>query len=143
MRHHDALEDQPGKSGGIAAEIDEGTEMGNARRPGMIIHTDRNLPDRQALPAGLGQNLDLELEPAGLDLRNPLATNPAFFYRAGSPVVQRLLSSLDLVTLLQISLISLGLSRITTRLSFRKAFALVMIPWGIYTAATVLLPFLF
>jgi hypothetical protein len=82
-------------------------------------------------------------EPAGLDLRNPLATNPAFFYRAASPVVRRTLSSLDLVTLLQISLISLGLSRITTRLSFRKAFALVMIPWGIYTAATVLLPFLF
>ncbi len=87
-----------------------------------------------ALTATVIQNLE------GLDLRNPLATNPAFFHHPGSPVFYRLLSSLDLVTLLQIFLLSLGLSRVSTGLSFRKAFLLVIIPWGIYTAVTVLLP---
>jgi hypothetical protein len=75
-----------------------------------------------------------------LDLRNPLATNLAFFLHPSSPVVSHLLASLDLVTLAKIYLLALGLSKVSSRLSFRTACILVIVPWGAYLGASLLLP---
>ena len=90
-----------------------------------------------AFTATVMPNLD------NLDIRNPLATNLAFFLHPKSPVVFRLLSSLDLVTLANIFLLALGLSKVTSRLSFRSACILVIVPWGVYTGASLLLPAVF
>lgn len=87
-----------------------------------------------ALTATVMRNLE------NLDLRNPLATNLAFFLHSRSSIVFRLLSSLDLITFTNIFLLALGLSKISNRLSFRTAFILVFIPWGVYTGASLLLP---
>lgn len=78
-----------------------------------------------------------------LDLRNPLATNPAFFFRPTSPAAYRTLSSLDVITLMEISLLIVGLTKVCPRLSLWAASLLVVIPWTIYVGATLLLPFLF
>jgi len=87
-----------------------------------------------ALTATVMRNLD------NLDLRNPLATNVAFFLRPKSPIVSGLLGSLDLITFANIFLLALGLSKVSDRLSFRTACILVIIPWGVYIGASLLLP---
>ena len=74
------------------------------------------------------------------DVRNPLATNFAFFIHPKSPVVLRLLSSFDIITFANILLISLGLARVSNCLSFRTACILVIVPWGVYTGASLFLP---
>jgi len=75
-----------------------------------------------------------------LDIRNPLATNAAFFLHPKSPVVLRLLGSFDIITFANILLIGLGLTKVSNRLSFRTACILVIVPWGVYTGASVFLP---
>jgi hypothetical protein len=90
-----------------------------------------------ALSATVMPNLE------NLDLRNPLATNLAFFLHPHSPVIFRLLSSLDLITLANIWLLALGLSRMSGRLSMRAACVLVAVPWTVYVGASLLLPAFF
>ena len=75
-----------------------------------------------------------------LDLRNPLATNLAFFFHPSSPAAFRLLASLDVVTFANILLLALGLSRVSNRLSFHAACILVIVPWAVYVGASLLLP---
>jgi hypothetical protein len=75
-----------------------------------------------------------------LDIRNPLATNLAFFLHPKSPLLFRLLSSFDLITFTNILLLGLGLNRVSNRLSFRTACILVLVPWGVYTGASLLMP---
>jgi hypothetical protein len=87
-----------------------------------------------ALTVTLMQNME------SFDLRNPLATNPAFFFRPASAGTSRLMAALDLIVLLQIALLALGLSRVTGGLTFRRAFLLVSIPWAFYTGISVALP---
>lgn len=87
-----------------------------------------------ALTTTVMSNLD------NLDMRNPLATNLAFFLHPRSPIVSRLLGSLDLITFTNILLLAMGLSKVSNRLSFRTACILVIIPWGVYTGASLLLP---
>ncbi len=77
--------------------------------------------------------------PDNLDLRNPLATNPAFFFHHASPVVSRLLASLDLITFANIALLAFGLNRVSKRLSLGAACVVVITPWTIYTCITALL----
>ena len=74
------------------------------------------------------------------DLANPLATNAAFFIHPRSPAAHRLLASIDLLTFLNIFLLAFGLSKMATRLSIRKAHAVVMVPWGVYVGISLLLP---
>jgi len=81
--------------------------------------------------------------PENLDLRNPLATNLAFFLHPGSPFIYRLLASLDLITISKICLLALGLSKVSDRLSLRTACVAVLVPWGVYVGASLLLPGLF
>lgn len=77
---------------------------------------------------------------ATLDLRNPLATNLAFVLRPDSPTAQRLLASLDLIVMMQLALLALGLAKISDRLSLKKSWLLVAVPWGGYVVATSFLP---
>jgi hypothetical protein len=74
------------------------------------------------------------------DLRNPLATNPAFFLQPTSPVAQRLLSSLDVITIVTIGLLIVGLTKVCDRLSRRAASLAVIIPWMTYVGVTLLIP---
>ncbi len=74
------------------------------------------------------------------DLRNPLATNPAFFLHPRSAVMSRLLSSLDLITFMSLTLIIVGLTKVCLCLRVRLAAVAVLIPWAIYVGTTLLLP---
>jgi hypothetical protein len=74
------------------------------------------------------------------DLRNPLATNLAFFLRPSSPVALRILSALDVITLVTIVLLIVGLTKVCDRLSARAALMVVVIPWMAYVGATLLIP---
>lgn len=87
-----------------------------------------------AVTATVIPNLD------NLDIRNPLATNLAFFLHPKSPVLLRLLSSFDVVTFTNILLLGLGLNKVSNRLSFRTACILVIVPWGVYTGASLFMP---
>jgi hypothetical protein len=87
-----------------------------------------------ALTATLIRDLDT------LDLRNPLATNLAFFLRPSSPVALRILSALDVITIVTIILLVVGLTKACDRLSLRTASLVVIIPWMTYVGATLLLP---
>jgi hypothetical protein len=74
------------------------------------------------------------------DLRNPLATNPAFFLHPRSAVISRLLASLDLITFLSLTLIIIGLTKVYICLRPRLAAGAVLLPWVIYVSTTLLLP---
>ena len=75
-----------------------------------------------------------------LDLRNPVATNPAFFLQMKSPAAQRLLSALDVITIVPIGLLITGLTKVCDRLSRRAASLAVIIPWMTYVGVTLLIP---
>lgn len=77
---------------------------------------------------------------ATIDLRNPLATNLAFFLRPHSSAAQRLLASLDLIVMMQLALLAFGLAKISGRMSLKKSCFLVAAPWGGYIVATAFLP---
>jgi hypothetical protein len=81
--------------------------------------------------------------PENLDLRNPLATNLAFFLHPSVPWTYRLLASLDLIILCKVALLALGLSKVSDRLSLRAACVVVLVPWGAYIGISLLLPGLF
>ena len=77
-----------------------------------------------------------------IDLRNPLATNIAFFLQPSSPVAFRFLISLDAIKLINLVLLIIGLTRVCPKLSVGSASMLVLIPWAIYVAGTIYIPFL-
>jgi hypothetical protein len=79
-------------------------------------------------------------DPGALDLKNPLATNVAFFLHPTSPILFRILASLDLITLVNIGLLVIGLTKVAPKLSLRSASMTVVIPWVIYVGATLLIP---
>jgi hypothetical protein len=87
-----------------------------------------------ALTTTLMRDLD------SLDLRNPLATNLAFFLHPHSATAARILSSLDLLTLANLYLLAAGLTRVSQRLSPRVAAALVVVPWLLWVGASLLMP---
>jgi hypothetical protein len=74
-----------------------------------------------------------------LDLRNPLATNPGFFVHPASPTASRILTWLDLITLTNIFLLVVGLTKVCDGLSRRVAAALVVVPWLAWVGASLLL----
>ncbi|HRR27302.1 MAG TPA: hypothetical protein P5057_04440 [Acidobacteriota bacterium] len=73
-------------------------------------------------------------DPLRLRWSNPLATNPAFFFRAHSAVWNRLLECLDLLTFAQMGLLIYGLMLIRPGGCKRVAFAAVLLPWSAWTA---------
>jgi len=75
-----------------------------------------------------------------LDLRNPLATNLAFFAAPKSPVAFHILSSLDVITFVNVYFLVVGLTKVCARLSLSAASVIVVVPWAFYVAATLLLP---
>ena len=74
------------------------------------------------------------------DIGNPLATNPAFFFRASSPAVQKTLSSLDAITFLGLALLVAGLVRVCPGLPRAHAALAVILPWVIYVGGMVIAP---
>jgi hypothetical protein len=76
-----------------------------------------------------------------LNLRNPLATNIAFFLRPSSPVALRLLTSLDAITFANAILLAMGLKRVCPQLSVRAALAVVFICWAAYIGVKLFVPF--
>lgn len=87
-----------------------------------------------ALTATFMRDLDV------LDLRNPLATNLAFFLQPKSPAVLHILSALDGITILTIVLLIIGLTKVCDRLSLRAASIVVIVPWMVYVGASLLMP---
>ncbi len=80
--------------------------------------------------------------PQAFDLKNPLATNAAFFLHPSSPVFSRFLAALDLITALNLGLLIIGLTKIAPKLSLRMASITVILPWTAYVGATLLIPML-
>jgi hypothetical protein len=75
------------------------------------------------------------------NLRNPLATNIAFFLRPSSPFMLRMLTSLDAVTLMNAVLLIMGLTRVCPKLSTKGASMMVFTCWALYLSATLFIPF--
>lgn len=75
-------------------------------------------------------------EPETLDLHNPIYTNLAFLFdRKESPVAYAAASSIDLVSFYHIYLLSLGLSIVSQKVSYRGCLGVVLVVWGIYVGA--------
>lgn len=75
-----------------------------------------------------------------LNLRNPLATNIAFFLQPSSPVALRLLTSLDAITFTNVILLAMGLTRVCPQLSVRAALAMVFLCWAAYIGVKIFVP---
>jgi hypothetical protein len=75
-----------------------------------------------------------------LNLRNPLATNIAFFIQPSSPVALRLLTSLDAIVLANAILLAIGLTRVCPQLSARAAHAMIFICWAAYIGLKLFVP---
>jgi hypothetical protein len=83
--------------------------------------------------------LVLSPDPQAIDLQNPVYTNPGALVDAKEyPVLNRLASALDLVTLYTIYLLGLGLSKVAARMSVGKGVLLAGIPWLLYVGIGVL-----
>lgn len=74
------------------------------------------------------------------DMNNPLATNIAFFMKPLSPAAFRALSSLDVITFMNMALLMFGLTRMCTNLSKGSASMIVGIPWMIYVGGMLVVP---
>jgi hypothetical protein len=79
-------------------------------------------------------------EPDAFNLKNPLATNLAFFLQPASPTAFHLLSSLDILTFLTLALLILGLTKACRDLSVQTAAVTVILPWILYVGVTLLAP---
>ena len=90
------------------------------------------------LPTGLGTILTLVVmllkDPADFDLQNPLPLNVGAFLDRGAVggFLHSVAGSLDLFSLWVILLLALGFSTAAKRMSYGKALALILLPWGIY-----------
>jgi hypothetical protein len=73
------------------------------------------------------------------DLNNPLATNIAFFVKPASPAAMRFLTSMDVITFLNIALLIAGLTKVSGKLPVRTASMMVLGPWTIYLGATIMI----
>ncbi|MBN2337015.1 MAG: hypothetical protein JXP48_00630 [Acidobacteria bacterium] len=74
------------------------------------------------------------------DIGNPLATNPAFFFRPSSQAALRALVSLDAITFLGMTLLVAGLVRVCPGLPRTHAALAVVLPWVIYVGGMVIAP---
>jgi hypothetical protein len=90
------------------------------------------------LPSGLATVLALVVmllkDPADFDLQNPLPLNVGAFLDRSTfgGFLHSLAGSLDLFSIWVILLLALGFSAAAKRMTYGKALALVLAPWGIY-----------
>jgi hypothetical protein len=78
-------------------------------------------------------------DPQDIDIQNPLYTNLGHLVDAReSPILNRLLSSVDIITLYVIYLLGLGVSKVSSRMSVGKGVFLVAVPWLVYVGIAVL-----
>jgi hypothetical protein len=71
------------------------------------------------------------------DLNNPLATNIAFFVKPASPAILKLLSSLDVITFINMTLLIVGMTKVCRKLPIKAASLMVLGPWMIYIGANI------
>ncbi|HEY4642219.1 MAG TPA: hypothetical protein VII75_12805 [Thermoanaerobaculia bacterium] len=76
---------------------------------------------------------------AAVNLKNPLATNAAFFFHANSQLLQHVMRSLDVIVLAAVALIIIGIRAMSPRMSAAVASLVVLIPWSIYIVSVGLL----
>ncbi len=76
-----------------------------------------------------------------LNLKNPLATNIAFFLRPSSSAVLRFLTSLDAIAFVNAVLLIAGLTRVCSKLSAKAASMMVFLCWAVYVCVMLFLPF--
>ncbi len=71
---------------------------------------------------------------SGVDVSSLIVLNPSMFLdrSSTSPALYSLVSSLDLLSFLAIFLMALGISKLSAGVSFGKAFAVVIVLWGVY-----------
>ncbi len=86
----------------------------------------------------------LASDPLAIDLKNPVMTNIGRFVDASeSPVLNRLLSSVDILVWYVIFLLGLGLSKIARPMTIARGVILVAVPYLLYVAASAGLAALF
>jgi hypothetical protein len=93
------------------------------------------------ITVGLGTIiLKLSSTSSGIDPFNPILSNPGILVNQQlHPVVYRLASSFDLLSLYFLILTALGFSIISKKMSFKGAMLTIMAVWGVYVGAMVLL----
>ncbi|GAB4108750.1 MAG: hypothetical protein Kow001_07190 [Acidobacteriota bacterium] len=78
-------------------------------------------------------------DPQSIDIQNPLYTNLGHLADPReSPILNRLLTSLDIISFYVIYLLGLGVSKISSRMSVSKGVLLVAVPWLVYVGIAVL-----
>lgn len=71
--------------------------------------------------------------PEEFDLNNPVMFNAGLFLGGGTPIwMQRLASSFDLFTFWCMILIAIGMAAAGRKMSFGKAFGVILFPWALY-----------
>jgi hypothetical protein len=83
-------------------------------------------------------------DPASLDIRNPIATNPAAYMDKNSMAkgLYSLFSSLDVLSFAEIGLLAYGFAKVT-RVHFLYGFTAVVGMWILYVSAKMALSLLF
>jgi hypothetical protein len=78
-------------------------------------------------------------DPANVDLQNLVASNPGAFLAGDAPKwLAALLTSIDIFAIWNIALVGVGFSAINPKkLSFGKAFSIVLVLWIFYVAVKV------
>jgi hypothetical protein len=76
---------------------------------------------------------------AAFNLRNPIATNAAFFFDTGSHFLQHVIRSFDVLSLTAVVLTIIGLRLVAARLSTFAASLIVVVPWAVYVVAAGLI----
>ncbi|HEX6177010.1 MAG TPA: hypothetical protein VF057_01525 [Thermoanaerobaculia bacterium] len=79
-----------------------------------------------AISVGLSRN------PAAINIKNPLATNGAFFLQTGSYLLQHVIRSFDAIVLAAVVLLIVGLRSVSRKLSPVTASLIVLVPWLAY-----------
>jgi hypothetical protein len=82
----------------------------------------------------------LSRNPSMFNMKEPLATNLAFFLHSGSRVIEKLLTSCDIIVLSGLALTIFGLLQVSDRLSVKASAAAVLIPWAIYLGGAMAMP---
>lgn len=81
---------------------------------------------------------------ASLNIQSVVQSNPGFLVsQRESPVLFAALASFDLTTMYQVFLLSLGLSKVGTKVSFGTSLGIVLCLWLIYIVIKVVGAFLF
>ncbi len=73
------------------------------------------------------------------DIQNPIATNVAFFWQAGSPVLAYLLRKVDACAVGTLAFLIIGVRCLGVRISRAASVTIVVIPWVLFVAGGLLI----